>query len=128
VTLLNLDIVLRQLEEYAEGFQDGLARALEDEVQRIKTRAQELTPVGEGPNAGKLRDSAQVKAEQDSVEISFGGPPDIDYAVRVHEDLTVTHDDGQAKCLETATNEARPGMADRLGETAVATAKRRAGL
>ena len=76
-------------------------------------RAKERVPV----DTGALRDSGAVTLSQDGrrtvATISFGNDQ-VGYATIVHEDLEAQHDQGTAKFLEHALNEAAPDLARKI--------------
>ena len=76
--------------------------ALDSVIQRIFQRSKELVPV----RTGALRDSAVIESGirggMPTANITYGGGS-VDYALKVHEDLSMRHPNGgQAKYLEQA--------------------------
>lgn len=70
---------------------------------------------------GKLRDSGRVTVESDRfVRLSFGGG-DIDYALKVHEDLDDHHEIGEARYLTRALDRWRARGSAALREYGRAT-------
>ena len=96
---------------------DEIEKAMKDEGDQILLVAQGRCPV----DTGALRDSGKVgdvvkDGFQTTVQVSFGDPEPY-YAIFVHEDLDAKHPNGgQAKFLESAVQEATPGMSVRVGE------------
>ena len=83
--------LIRQVTEAAA---EGLTLAAE----RVRGVALPRTPL----EYGDLRSSLNVvPARPDQLEAAVVS--DLPYAVRQHEDLSLRHDDGQAKYLESAT-------------------------
>jgi len=102
--------------------------------ERVLANAKQLVPVGEDdPVPGLLRESGRVVrptislAKQKLVlSVVFGGDPvlrnvrvghrhsDNLYALKQHEDLTLKHNDGQAKFLERPFMAAAPEFPDMI--------------
>lgn len=90
--------------------------ALEEESKLILIEAQRRTPVKTGAlrDSGKLQDPVKVGHEM-AQPITFGDPTPY-YAIYVHENLEAQHPNGgQAKFLESAVNDAAPGLSTRIG-------------
>jgi len=85
-------------------------------AERTRAVATPLTPL----EYGDLRSSLTVQqaSEQES-KIEAAVSSDLPYAVRQHEDLSLRHDDGQAKFLEDASLQVAVGDADRIIAAAV---------
>lgn len=92
---------------------DAFVFAMREEAELIMTEAKRRTPV----KTGALRDSGVVMQQGQGADtvftLQFGGPA-APYAVYVHYDLTKHHDNGQALFLESAIQEALPGLSDRI--------------
>lgn len=85
-------------------------------AERVRAVAVPRTPL----EYGDLRSSLQVSpASPDDLTSSVSS--DLPYAARQHEDLSLRHDDGQAKYLESAALDSRPEV-----EALIAAAARRA--
>jgi hypothetical protein len=130
MTILGLERALQQMAEFGQGAVAGLRQGMRDEADAALTKAKARTPVGKGDAAGKLRDSGHIEEHTDGYEIVFdavdaAGTP---YAVKVHEDLSAQHDDGQAKYLSSAVDEQQSGMDDRIGRHVIEQGKSRAGI
>lgn len=74
--------------------------SIEETATAIYDRSQELVPV----LTGALKSSGRVEVGGLLATISYGGS-DAPYGAIVHEDLTLTHVNGQAKFLEQAVVE-----------------------
>ena len=115
VELRGLDAALRRLSDLAEKAPDAVGAGLFLEANNIMADAKTRVPVDQGV----LRASGYVAPpvmERGSpvVELGFGGPA-ASYAVRQHEDTSLRHPDGgEAKFLEKAADQARPGIAGRV--------------
>lgn len=114
-----IDDVLRNLDKAIKATPVAVAAGLYQEAQGVATQSRRYTPV----DTGALRASHEVgrpkfSGRDISVEISVGGPA-AEYAPFVHENLQARHPVGRAKFLETALNEAKPGLAKRLGDRVV---------
>lgn len=84
-------------EALVEAVRAAAAEGLNLAATRVQAVAVPRTPLEEGT----LRDSLTVvDATPDDLESAVVS--DLPYAVRQHEDLTLRHDDGQAKYLESA--------------------------
>lgn len=94
-----------------EGAAEGLTLAAE----RVRAVAVPRTPL----EYGDLRSSLTVVPAEES-ELTSAVVSDLPYAVKQHEDLTLRHDDGQAKYLESAALDS-----SREVEQIVATSVRR---
>ena len=129
--LIGADKALQQMQALGEGFLEGAHQATFEHAQDVMLRSQQLCPVGEGPNRGLLRDSAKTEPTENGAVISYQATDaeGNELAVKVHERLDLHHPGGgQAKFLQSAVDEAQPDLPQKLGETAVAEGKRRAGL
>lgn len=110
----NLKLKLKRLEELAPK---EVAAALYQEGLEIQKQSMLRTPVW----TGALRASHDTEKPQKDgvgtyVRIKVGGPA-APYAGQVHEDIPPRyHRVGQAKFLETALNNARRGMAQRIAK------------
>jgi len=107
-----------QFEAKMAGFeaklQKAIANSLYVECELIKTVSMKRTPV----DTGVLRASHEVQkpkieGEDISCSIAVGGPA-APYAIYVHENLMAHHPVGQAKFLESAINDAKPGLSERV--------------
>ncbi len=119
VTVTGLDAALRDVRAARADLLPALGRGLYWEAQPVMQRSQGLVPVDEGD----LRDTGTVHDPEASgatvsVELTYGGGA-VDYAERVHEDLSMRHPrGGQAKFLEQPFLEAANGMGERVGALA----------
>ena len=75
----------------------GMRRGCRAGMETVLERAREKVPV----DTGRLRDSGEVREENDRVLVVFDTP----YAERVHEDLAAYHPRGQAGYLSDALAE-----------------------
>ncbi len=82
------------------------AEGLTATAERVRAVAVPLTPL----EYGDLRSSLTV-VPADPVDLESAVVSDLPYAVKQHEDLTLRHDDGQAKFLETAAVGGRQDVA-----------------
>lgn len=124
IELKGVDKTVEILRAIAGATPEHLAGALYEDGEELRTESQTLVPV----DTGVLKNSAFVNTPQtDSqgtyVTVGYGGAAK-DYAVVQHEDLTLFHDDGQAKYLEQPFLERAKGLAERLA----AKVKARVGL
>lgn len=100
---VEVSALLRDIDRKKAGLDAVLMRVMEETMQRVYSESQELVPV----DTGALRDSGRIIK---TGGITAGGLPEVlvvygngnvDYAVTVHEDLSVHHDSPtQAKFLE----------------------------
>lgn len=100
ITLKGVDQVHAALGALALAAPEELAGALYEEAETIRTESIAQVPV----DTGVLKSTAFVNppetiGTQTFVTIGYGGAAK-DYAVVQHEDLTLFHDDGNAKFLE----------------------------
>jgi len=99
---------------FENKFQKAIANSLYVECELIKTVSMKRTPV----DTGVLRASHEVqkpKVEGGDISCSIAvGGPAAPYAIYVHENLMAHHPVGQAKFLESAINDAKPGLAERV--------------
>ena len=93
---------------------EGLAEGLNTSAERVRAVAVPLTP----EEIGDLRSSLTVVPATEG-DLRSAVVSDLPYAVRQHEDLSLYHDNGQAKYLESAALESRDDIAD-IMRTAVA--------
>lgn len=130
MSFVNLDRVLQQLADFGRGIEEGGKEQMRREAEEVLEKAKANCPVGEGPNAGKLRDSGHLVEVENGVEVIFDATDAATgqgYAAKVEFDLEAQHDDGGALYLSRARNEQLSGMAQRLAAAAVAAAKARSG-
>lgn len=111
----SIDAVQRRLQQLIRQVPDLLGAALAAEAEIEMTEAKRRTPV----DTGALRATGHVQEPRVSmgvvsVTMGFGGPA-VDYALRVHEDMEMYHDTGQAKFLESVLLESAPHIAARVG-------------
>jgi len=71
-------------------------QAIHDGAEHILTESIDETPI----DSGTLRRSGTVIDQEDSVVILYSAP----YALKQHEDLSLSHIDGKAKFLEDPYN------------------------
>lgn len=88
-----------QLRAAAARMRAAAMDGLEDLGDEILSDAQGLCPTGP---TGDLKASGAVAVDRAAGEVAvhFGRGEAEEYAVIVHEDLSASHDDGQAKFLE----------------------------
>jgi hypothetical protein len=84
----------------------ALVGAIGRESERLMTMAKMLTPVDTGAlrSSGRVEGPINVSSHGATFVLAYGGVA-LDYALRVHEDLQMHHDVGQAKFLETPVRE-----------------------
>jgi hypothetical protein len=84
----------------------ALVGALGREAERLMTMAKMITPVDTGAlrSSGRVEGPINVTSHGATFVLAYGGVA-LDYALRVHEDLGMHHDVGQAKFLETPVRE-----------------------
>ncbi len=94
----------------------AVGAALYQEAERIMADSKEnYVPVDWGNlRASGHVDEPKVSGTGASVELGFGGPA-TPYALRQHEELSYTHEVGEAKYLEKPLIAAMDGLAARLG-------------
>ena len=115
IKVKGLNKVLRNLSRLSKNSEKAYKAALSDEADIIFGKSLRLVPIDEGI----LRSTGHVKAigsrDKPGIKISYGGGPAKSYAVRQHEDMTLSHrSPQQAKFLEQPFREAQPGMTNRL--------------
>lgn len=96
-TVKGIPAVQQNLAALERSLEKQAAAMVAERLQRIYDRSQELVPV----RTGALKASGLIVAVGLSGEVGYGGPG-ADYAWRVHEDVTISHLQGQAKYLEQA--------------------------
>lgn len=94
--------IKRLVTQVDEAFEGALYREAELEM----TMAKRLTPVDTGTlrSSGRVEGPVHIGLHGVGFHLAYGGPS-IEYALRVHEDLNVHHEVGQAKYLETPVRE-----------------------
>ena len=113
--------IAQRLSTIAKRYDAGKHAALEAEAQIELTEMKARTPV----DTWALHDSGRIEMAHSGnaavAQFKFGGSgftrPDgspVDYALVVHEDLTVHHPRGQAKFISSVLNESRRSMPGRL--------------
>lgn len=115
-TLKGVEEMKRKLRGLAREFPLTVAKAAEQEFDIELAEMVRRTPklTGALARSGK-RHPAVVDAQGNvRVEITFGDNQ-VDYAIKVHEDLEAFHRNGQAKFMESVLNESRSSMASRIG-------------
>lgn len=104
-----VSVLTSQWEKFVNTVNTEAEKALAEGGERIKRAAVLLTPV----KTGALRASARVDNAKDEngaeMAVSFGGGA-VNYAVRVHEDLTMNHPTGQAGFLRIAAEQTQAQM------------------
>jgi len=70
-------------------------KAVDQTAAQVVRTAKTLTPV----QTGKLRDSLKKQTRRENDRIVSVISSDVDYSLKVHEDLTAFHPSGQAKFL-----------------------------
>lgn len=102
-----LDEMNRALQRFVQKAPAEAGKILFRQAEKVMAASKELVPV----DTGFLRASGHVDLPVVSgsrVSVAMGY--NADYAVHVHEDLTVHHPSGQAKYLERAILDAVPGL------------------
>ena len=91
-----------------------VAAALYQEAELVMTASKDQVPVDTGTlkNSGFVNDP-DVNGGEIAVVLGYGGAASA-YALKQHEDLTLRHDDGNAKFLERPVLAAGKGLAARL--------------
>lgn len=102
----------RRLAAKGLSYSRAVAGALYLQGSQIMAKSVQLVPV----DTGRLRSTAYVDAPQHSITSGWGIKLGYatDYAVPVHERTEIPHRVGQAKYLEAAIDEYRPGMPERI--------------
>ncbi|GAB2457548.1 HK97 gp10 family phage protein [Xylanimonas ulmi] len=108
---MDVDALARQL---LTGTADGLTLAAE----RVRAVAVPRTPIEYGDLRSSLTVDPAGPGDREATVFS-----DLPYAARQHEDLSLRHDDGQAKYLETAALDS----ADEVGQIIAAQVARALG-
>jgi len=88
--------------EMVAAVRTAAAEGLTLAAERVRAVAVPRTPL----EYGDLRDSLTV-VPADEASLESAVVSDLPYAVRQHEDLSLRHDDGQAKYLESAALDSR---------------------
>ncbi len=93
-----------------EGKRNGYVRGNRTEMEEMLTQSKRDTPVATGnlKNSGYL----EMRVAKAGVKIEVGHR--ADYAVPVHENLAIVHENGKAKFLEDALNAASDGYDERV--------------
>lgn len=116
VKITGVKQVQRELGIRTPVMRQAMGRALYEEANAIFNRSQELVPV----DLGNLKSSGLVHEPEFAgntvqVQITYGNTA-VDYAILVHEDLTMRHDPPtSAKYLEIPMAEAVSGFNKRVG-------------
>jgi hypothetical protein len=110
---IELDIVefSFKADKLVEDYQTNSMAGVYNLAQEIKALSQERCPVKEGT----LRGSCRVRKSKDSVSITYGGAS-APYALEQHERIDFHHDVGQAKYLESAFDELKGELNNRIEE------------
>lgn len=118
---------IQGVSQLQDAMPQAVARGMYSWGEQVMTRAKHLVPV----ETGALKSSGHVlapvvKKDKISVTLGFGGPAgsgnhgnesndeSVGYAVRVHEDMTANHVNGQAKYLESPMAEAMPQLGSQV--------------
>ncbi len=96
----NIDAVVSKLRRVPRLVQSEMMAAQRDGAERIMRASKRRTP----SRTGRLAESHRVIKTKDGYTVSVGDE-ETWYATIVHEDLSLTHDDGEAKFLETSVLE-----------------------
>ena len=112
--LTGLDEVRKRVERAQEAAPSEIAGALNEEAERVMTRAKRLTPVDTGTlRASGIVESPEFRRFEVIITLGFGGPA-APYAIFVHERTEIRHTVGQPKFLEDAVIQSVPGFSDRV--------------
>jgi len=104
------------LERLLRDAPDEMGKALHEVGRDISRESQKRTPVLTGAlRASHVVHKAVVTWDDITVLIEVGGPS-ADYAVHVHYRDELNHSVGQSRFLESALNDARPGLAFQLAK------------
>lgn len=108
--------VRRKLSGFERAYADEVAEALYEEGREVQRESMRRTPV----DTGALRASHKTnrpyrRGKTLTVIVQVGGPA-AEYAPHVHWRADVKHKVGGSHFLQSAVEEARPGMARRIAE------------
>ena len=110
---ISMDVDVKQLNANLER---TLVRVRRERVKVVKAEAEEILQESREQvptDTGTLRDSGFIEEQPDgSYIVGYGqggvnpksGAPAEDYMVKIHEDLTLYHQNGKAKFLEDPVN------------------------
>lgn len=96
---MSADDIARNIAKIADRLRDQLADGIEDLVEHIGEESQRICPIEEGT----LVKSMTTKVDRAALEagIGYGSGAAAPYAIRQHEDTSLSHDAGRsAKYLE----------------------------
>jgi hypothetical protein len=114
--LLGVDQLRKRLRAITRRQPDEVGKALYAEGLSIQRVSMRRTPVDTGALRGSHVTTEPVFNGRDvSVRVEVGGPA-APYALQVHEDLDAGHKVGQAKFMQSAAYDAKPGMGGRIAK------------
>ncbi len=107
----------KRILNFIKATEEETRNAVHEEAEAILKEARNRTPVRFGAlkASGQVVDETPLGSHDVKVVIGFGGP-DAPYAIFVHENLEAKHTTGRAKFLESAVQDAVPGMSARIAE------------
>ena len=98
IELQGIDKVLRNLEKINRKVEANLSESLKKGGDMVLDGSRKITPI----DTGRMIQESDVKKITDFYyQVRYNE----DYALYVHEDLEASHPSGQAKFLQTATND-----------------------
>lgn len=118
IGFVGLDELIKKFEKIKTKLPGTVAESFNTSHGKIMIVAKERTPV----DTGALQKSGIVRTPEitgDTIKSvgAFGGPTSIknvDYALAVHEDLSVFHNTGQAKFFESAAEDSKEDVVNQL--------------
>lgn len=109
IRVIGLKKLKKALKTASRRMQSATIAALFTEATSVMDLSQTLVPVATGELKGSAFVTKPTIANPNSVTGYSAG-----HAVKIHEDLTIPHSNGQAKYLEAALNKRSGGAAKRI--------------
>lgn len=104
------------LKSYEKKVRPAIATVIEDGIQKIFERSQELVPVA----SGELKESGRVAQTEKGAKVEYTAP----HAHRIEYDPTIRHKNGQAFFVGQPFYESKDETKKELGRAAVAPLKK----
>ena len=104
-----------RLKKLGKAWPKAVEKALHQEASGIKDKIHDRTPVDKGPLRGSLDLQTERKPREIKATLQVGGPA-APYAVRVHEDASMSHDVGEAFFMKNEIDAQRAKFSGNLAK------------
>lgn len=108
--------MILNLKKLQEQVPDRFGAALRVEAELEATESKKRCPVDTGALRASIHAEGPVREGRKMSAAIVAGGPTAPYALRVHEDLDVSHRNGDSKFIESTLKESAPHMGDRIAK------------